>query len=131
MDGRIIGYSCESEPAAAPAALTSQLGLHEGTETLNAMTHGMNKSLETVAEIGGKIEKKAREAAYGKTLDVESVRKLVEAVVSYQTETLADVTRLREESKKNSAEVAAIVEDGKRRTIEAIRQYALQSKPAA
>jgi flagellar motor protein MotB len=116
---------------ALSAALTAELGLHEGTETLNAMTAGMNKSLETVAEIGGKVEKKAREAAYGKTLAVESVRKLVDAVVAYQTETLADVSRLREESKKNADEIAMIVEDGKKRTIEAIRQYALQSKPTA
>src|SRR5690606_18701366 len=41
---------------ALSASFTGLFGLHESPETLNAMKEGMSKSLETLSEIGGKVQ---------------------------------------------------------------------------
>ena len=38
------------------------MGLHESTATLNAMKEGVSKSLEVLADVGGKVQKAALEA---------------------------------------------------------------------
>ncbi|HEY9011428.1 MAG TPA: cell surface protein, partial [Devosia sp.] len=44
---------------ALSASFTGLFGLHESTETLNAMKEGVSKSLETLSEIGGKVQEEA------------------------------------------------------------------------
>ncbi len=41
------------------------------------MKDGINKSLETLADIGDEVQKKALEAGYGPTVAAASVKKLV------------------------------------------------------
>ncbi len=50
------------------ASFTSLQGLHETTRTLEAMKEGVNKSMETLAEVGGKVQEEALKAGYGPTL---------------------------------------------------------------
>jgi len=105
------------------AVYTSQLGLHETTQTLEAMKTGANKGLESVAELGVELERSALKAGYGSVYSPQSVQKLVDAVVSYQEESRQTINQLREESTQNAVEIARIVDDGKRRASEAISKY--------
>jgi len=51
------------------------------------------------------------------------VQKLVDAVVNYQVESVAMIKQLRVESDQNAREIAAIVEDGKKRFQDAVFKY--------
>ncbi|WP_417670933.1 cell surface protein [Roseibium sp.] len=105
----------ESVLTALNASFTGLQGLHESTETLNAMKEGVNKSLETLAEIGDAVQKKALEAGYGPTVAAASVKKLVDSVVNFQVHSREIINEMRGMSTKNSEEIRTAVEDGKRR----------------
>ncbi|HTN63241.1 MAG TPA: cell surface protein, partial [Devosia sp.] len=49
----------ETVLTALSASFTGMFGLHESTATLNAMKEGMSKSLETLSEIGDKVQEEA------------------------------------------------------------------------
>ena len=97
------------------ASFTSLQGLHESTRTLDAMKEGIDKSLETIAEVGGKVQEDALRAGYGPTLKAESVKKLVESVVSFQEKSRELIAEMRDLSTRNEQEIQQAVEDGKRR----------------
>ena len=105
----------ESVLTALNASFTGLQGLHESTETLNAMKDGINKSLETLADIGDEVQKKALEAGYGPTVAAASVKKLVDSVVNFQVQSREIIDEMREMSTRNSEEIRNAVEDGKRR----------------
>ena len=100
------------------ASFTSLQGLHESTRTLEAMKEGVNRSLETLADVGGKVQEDALKAGYGPTLKAESVKKLVDAVVNYQDKSRALIAELRDLSTKNEQEISAAVEASKRRLVD-------------
>jgi hypothetical protein len=87
------------------------------------MTDGVNKSLETMAEIGGTVEERALEAAHGPTVRAEALQKLVDAVVEFQTTSRSKIKELREANTTNVQEIERIVEDGKQRAREAVERY--------
>lgn len=97
------------------ASLTSMLGLNEGTKSLNAMKDGMNQSLEVLAELGNTTLEEGIKAGYGPNLKVESVKKLVDAVVNFQETSIALITEARKEATDTSTQIASVVEDGQRR----------------
>ena len=103
---------------ALSASFTGLHGLHEATQTLEAMKEGINKSLETLGEVGSEVQKAALEAGYGPTIRAESVKKLVDAVVSFQERSYQIIEEMRAHSTKNEEELRAAVEDGKRRFVE-------------
>ncbi len=105
----------ESVLTALNASFTGLQGLHESTETLNAMKEGVNKSLETLAEIGDAVQKEALKAGYGPTVAAASVKKLIDSVVNFQLQSREIITEMRDMSTKNSEEIRTAVEDGKRR----------------
>jgi hypothetical protein len=100
------------------ASFTSLQGLHESTRTLEAMKEGVSQSLETLADVGGKVQEDALKAGYGPTIKAESVKKLVDAVVTFQDKSRALIAELRELSSKNEEEIRQAVEAGKRRLVE-------------
>ena len=110
---------------ALSASFTGLHGLHEATQTLEAMKAGINKSLETLGEVGTEIQAAALKAGYGPTIRAESVAKLVDAVVSYQERSYQIIDEMRELSTRNEAEVTAAVEAGKKGKV------ALQNRVAA
>ena len=63
---------------ALKASFTGMYGLHESTQTLNAMKEGVSKSLESLSEVGDKVQEEAVKAGYGPTVRANSVKKLVE-----------------------------------------------------
>jgi len=105
----------DSVLTALNASFTGLQGLHESTETLNAMKEGVNKSLETLADIGDAVQKEALKAGYGPTVQAASVKKLVDSVVNFQVQSREIINEMREMSTKNSDEIRTAVEDGKRR----------------
>ena len=105
----------DSVLTALKASFTGMFGLHESTATLNAMKEGVSKSLETLSEIGGKVQEEAVKAGYGPTIRADAVKKLVDSVVSYQERSQQIIDEMRKLSTQNSAEIRDAVEDGKRR----------------
>ncbi len=105
----------ETVLTALTASFTGMWGLHESTETLNAMKEGINKSLDVLSEIGGEVQKAALEAGYGPTVRADAVKRLVDSIVNYQEQSTAIIAEMRTLSTKNAEEIRESVEDGKRR----------------
>lgn len=105
----------ESVLTALNASFTGLQGLHESTETLNAMKEGVSKSLETLAEIGDTVQEAALRAGYGPTVQAAAVKKLVDSVISFQVNSREIIQEMREQATRNSEEIRLAVEDGKRR----------------
>jgi len=105
----------DSVLTALKASFTGMFGLHEATETLNAMKEGVSKSLETLSEIGDKVQEAAVRAGYGPTIRADAVKKLVDSVVNFQEKSTEIIAEMRDLSTKNSAEIRDAVEDGKKR----------------
>ena len=99
---------------ALTASFTGLFGLHEGTQTIEAMKEGVSKSLEDLADIGGKVQDAALKAGYGPTIRAESVKKLVDSVVNWQTRSHEIITEMRKLATQNANEIREAVEDGKR-----------------
>jgi hypothetical protein len=100
------------------ASFTSLQGLHESTRTLDAMKAGVNQSLETIAEVGGKVQEDALRAGYGPTIKAESVKKLVDAVVNFQEKSRSLIAEMRDLATRNEQEISAAVENSKKRMAE-------------
>jgi hypothetical protein len=105
----------ESVLTALKASFTGLSGLHESTRTLEEMKKGVEKSLETISEMGDKIQEEAIRAGYGPTIKADSVKKLVDSVTNFQVRSREIIEEMRVLSTKNSAEIGEAVEDGKRR----------------
>lgn len=109
---------------ALTASFTGMHGLHESTQTLEAMKQGVNQSLEVLADIGGKVQEAAVRAGYGPTVSAASVKRLVDSVVSYQERTQTIIREMRALSTRNSEEIREVVEDGKRRLTKLVEEGA-------
>ncbi len=107
---------------------TSQHGLHEVTQATEAMKKGVNKSLEDVAVLGKELETAALKAGYGSTVNPESVQKLVDAISSFQIDSLQMIADLRKESEQNAKEIRRVVEDGKKRFQQTLARFAREGQ---
>lgn len=105
----------DSVLTALKASFTGMFGLHESTKTLDAMKEGMSKSLETLSEIGDKVQEAAVRSGYGPTIRADAVKKLVDSVVTFQERSTEIIAEMRKLSTQNSAEIREAVEEGKRR----------------
>jgi hypothetical protein len=112
----------ESVLTALSASFTGMHGLHESTQALNKMKEGIGQSLETLSEIGGKIQEEALKAGYGPTIRAESVKKLVDSVINYQERSRDIIEEMRKLSTQNAEEIRDAVEDGKRRMARLVQQ---------
>lgn len=106
------------------AVYTSQHGLHEATQSHEALKAGVNKGLEDVADLGRELERAALKAGYGSTINPESVAKLVRAITDYQVESMHLIAELRSESEANAREIRRVVEEGKQRYQETLAKFA-------
>jgi len=105
----------ETVLTALSATFTGMHGLHESTQTVEAMKKGINESLETLSEIGGKVQEAAVRAGYGPTVSAAAVKTLVESVVAFQERSQLIIEEMRKAATENSREIRGAVEDGKRR----------------
>jgi hypothetical protein len=123
----------ETVLTALSASFTGLHGLHESTRTLDAMKEGVSKSLEDLADIGGKVQEAALKAGYGPTIRAEAVKKLVDSVVNYQVRSREIIAEMRALSTKNAAEIRDAVEAGKQRLARLVQSgeaLALEALPA-
>ncbi len=111
----------ETVLTALSASFTGLFGLHESTQALEAMKDGVSKSLEDLAEIGGKVQEAAVRAGYGPTIRAESVKKLVDSVVGFQERSQQIIAEMRILSTKNAEEIRDSVEAGKQRLAQLIK----------
>ena len=100
---------------ALSASFTGMFGLHEATQTMEAMKEGVSRSLEDLAEIGGKVQEAAVKAGYGPTVRADAVKKLVDSVVTWQSRSRELIEEMRVQSTANAAEIRVAVEEGKRK----------------
>jgi hypothetical protein len=100
---------------ALTASFTGMFGLHEGTQTIEAMKEGVSRSLEDLADVGGKVQEAAVKAGYGPTVRADAVKKLVDSVVNWQERSHEIIDEMRKASTQNADEIRDAVEDGKRR----------------
>jgi hypothetical protein len=82
----------------------------------------MSKSLEDLADIGGKVQEASVRAGYGPTIRADAVKKLVESVVSFQARSRDIIEEMRILATKNAEEIRESVEDGKQRLAKLIQQ---------
>ncbi len=112
----------ETVLTALSASFTGLFGLHESTRTLEEMKEGVSKSLEDLADIGGKVQEAAVKAGYGPTIRADAVKKLVESVVNFQERSKEIIQEMRILSTQNAEEIRVAVEDGKQRLARLIQQ---------
>ena len=112
----------ETVLTALSASFTGLFGLHESTQALEAMKEGVSKSLEDLADIGGKVQEAAVRAGYGPTIRADAVRKLVDSVVNFQSRSREIIEEMRVLSTKNAEEIRESVEDGKQRLAKLIQE---------
>ncbi len=105
----------ESVLTALSASFTGLHGLHESTQTLNTMKEGISQSLETLSEIGGKVQEEALKAGFGPTIRADAVKKLVDSVVAYQERSRDIIEEMRTAATQNSEEIRRSVEEAKQR----------------
>ena len=105
----------ESVLTALSASFTGLFGLHESTQAVEAMKDGISKSMEDLADIGGKVQDAALRTGYGPTIRAESVQKLVDSVVRYQERSHEIIAEMRDLSTQNAKQIRESVEDGKQR----------------
>jgi uncharacterized protein YaaN involved in tellurite resistance len=105
----------DSVLTALKASFTGMFGLNESTRSLEEMKEGTSKSIEVLAEIGGKVQEAAVKAGYGPTIRADAVKKLVESVVGFQERSITIVDEMRKLSTQNASEIRDAVEDGKKR----------------
>ena len=105
----------ESVLTALSASFTGLFGLHESTQAVEAMKDGISKSMEDLADIGGKVQDAALRTGYGPTIRAESVQKLVDSVVRYQERSHEIISEMRDLSTQNAKQIRESVEDGKQR----------------
>lgn len=109
---------------ALSATFTGMFGLHESTQTLESMKKGIDQSLETLSDIGTKVQEAALKAGYGPTISAAAVKKLVDSVVSYQERSIGIIAEMRKLATENSKEIRDAVEDGKKRLAQLVEQGA-------
>lgn len=112
----------ETVLTALSASFTGLFGLHESTQALESMKEGMSKSLEDLADIGGKVQEAAVRAGYGPTIRADAVKKLVDSVVNFQARSHDIIEEMRVLATKNAEEIRESVEDGKQRLARLIQQ---------
>ena len=105
----------ETVLTALTASFTGMFGLHESTQTVEAMKEGVSLSLEVLAEVGGEILEAAVRAGYGPTIRADAVKNLVDSVVNFKVKSREIIEEMRIQSTNNANEIREAVEDGKRR----------------
>ena len=105
----------ETVLTALSASFTGLFGLHESTATLEAMKEGVSRSLEDLADVGGKVQEEALKAGYGPTIRADAVQKLVKAVADYQERSHEIIEEMRSLSTRNADDIRDAVESGKKR----------------
>ncbi len=114
---RMVSFFSTNEVVLTGLAVsfTSNSGLAEATNKLNATTDGISKGLEALGSTGNTQLEAAVKASYGSTIKVDSVRALADATLSFQTDMHGLTETYRAESSNASRDIAEAVEEAKRK----------------
>ena len=123
---RMVSFFSTNEVVLTGLAVsfTSNSGLAEATQTLNATTDGISKGLEALGTTGNQQLEAAVKASYGSTIKVDSVRALADATLSFQTDMHGLTETYRAESSNASRDIADAVEASKRKFAELLSKAA-------
>lgn len=102
---------------------TARHGLYEATKAQEAMTKGVDKSLEAIADLTDEFEKAALKAGYGATFSADSVQKLIDSVVSYQIESRKLIQQYRKEATDNAKVISQGVQEAHKALTSTITKY--------
>ncbi len=105
------------------AVYQSTLGLDEDARALEEMARGTNEGLEQLAGMGNTVMMRALEAGYGKVIDPESIKALVDSIVQYQEDSIRLIQDLRQEATQATQEISAVYDNGRRRIVNAVTSY--------
>lgn len=113
---RMVSFFSTNEVVLTGLAVsfTSNSGLAEATNTLNATTDGISQGVEALGSTGNQQLEAAVKASYGSTIKVDSVRALADATLSFQTDMHSLTETYRAESSNASRDIADAVEESKR-----------------
>lgn len=113
----------ETVLSALNASFTSLAGLHESTQTLEAMKSGINKSLEDLGSLGNDIQLQGLKAGYGPTIAAQSVQKLVDSVIAFQEQSIQTVAEMRQLSTENAQSIEKAVREGQDKFAQLMNNY--------
>lgn len=119
--------SAQTVMAGLATTLTATQGLNEAYRTLDALKDGMGKSMEALADLNSTVQKDALKSGYTSGMDVAPIQKLLDAVISYQTESREIISQARAESARNAEEVRRVVEEGRKNLVNLVQRQALES----
>jgi hypothetical protein len=86
------------------------------------MKEGVSKSLEDLADIGGKVQEAAVRAGYGPTIRADAVKKLVDSVERFQQRSQEIIAEMRKLSTQNATEIRTVVEESKQRLARLVQE---------
>lgn len=92
---------------------TQNNGMAEAAATAQAMTDGIGRALEHLAEVGGKNVEAAMRAGYGPSIMAEHLVRFIDHVVEMKEKQLTMTAELRRDSTENAIKAALATEEGK------------------
>lgn len=101
-------------------AIADLQGVHEATQSLNAMAGGVEMALEALAETGDHVLKEGLRASEGPAIKAEPIKKLADAVIEFQVYQQQMTSQLRAESRENARIVSEAVENVAKRYVELV-----------
>lgn len=108
----------ESVLTALSASFTQLRSLHETTQGHKVLKDGVNDALKDLATTGTAIMEAGLREGYGPTITADSVKALVDSIVSFQERSFAIKDEMRVLAAQNEQEIQKITEDGRNRLVE-------------
>lgn len=105
----------ETVLTALSASFTQLKSLHESTQGHKALRDGVNEALKDLASTGTSIMEEGLREGYGPTVSAESVKALVESIVSFQERSFAIKGEMRQLAAENERTIHEVTEGGRKR----------------
>lgn len=114
---------------ALKVTVTGYIGLHEATQSVNAMKEGRAKAINAIADSGDKLLEAATTAAYTSTdnATAAAMKNLIEKTVAWQVREKELIAAARKQSAENTAQIAKDAEEGRQRLIAASAEVAAKA----
>ncbi|WP_327211352.1 cell surface protein [Rhizobium leguminosarum] len=114
---------------ALKVTVTGYIGLHEATQSVNAMKEGRANAINAIADSGDKLLEAATTAAYTSTdnATAAAMKNLIEKTVSWQVREKELIAAARKQSSENTAQIAKDAEEGRQRLINASAEAAAKA----
>jgi len=105
------------------ANLTALKGLHESTETIEALKEGTKKTLEHLAGFGTELKEKAARTAHGPTVMASDIKNFLDASTALQKSLYKIADEGRAASEENGLKVIQYVDDAQKERAQLVTDY--------